>query len=37
MRSEHVVIVGGGFSGSLLAINLVRHDAVRVTMIERVP
>lgn len=37
MRSEHVVIVGGGFSGSLLAINLVRHDAVRVTLIERVP
>ncbi len=37
MDSEHVVIVGGGFSGSLLAINLVRHGAVRVTLVERVP
>lgn len=37
MDSEHLVIVGGGFSGSLLAINLIRHGAVRVTLLERVP
>src|ERR1700754_284156 len=32
---SHVVIVGGGFSGALLAINLVRHDGPRATLIER--
>jgi uncharacterized NAD(P)/FAD-binding protein YdhS len=32
---DHVAIVGGGFSGTLLAINLLRHDGPRVTMIER--
>ncbi len=31
----HIVIVGGGFSGALLAINLVRHDGPRATLIER--
>ncbi len=35
MRVEHVAIVGGGFSGALLAINLLRHGNVRVTLIER--
>ncbi|MEJ7933020.1 FAD/NAD(P)-binding protein [Sphingobium sp. AN558] len=36
MRStDHVVIVGGGFSGTLLAINLLTHGARRVTLIER--
>jgi uncharacterized NAD(P)/FAD-binding protein YdhS len=32
---EHVVIIGGGFSGSLAAINLVRHDGPRATLIDR--
>jgi len=32
---EHVVVIGGGFSGTLQAINLLRHGAVRVTLIER--
>lgn len=31
----HVLIVGGGFSGTLLAINLLRHDGPRVTLVER--
>ncbi len=32
---DHVVIIGGGFSGTLLAINLLRHDGPRATLIER--
>lgn len=32
---DHVVIVGGGFSGTLLAINLLRYDTLRVTLVER--
>lgn len=32
---QHIVIVGGGFSGTLLAINLMRHDGPCVTLIER--
>lgn len=32
---EHVLVVGGGFSGTLLAINLLRHDGPRVTLVER--
>ena len=31
----HVAIVGGGFSGTLQAINLLRHDGPRATLIER--
>jgi uncharacterized NAD(P)/FAD-binding protein YdhS len=34
---SHVAIVGGGFSGALLAINLLRHDGPRATLIERRP
>ncbi|UIJ47250.1 FAD/NAD(P)-binding protein [Sphingomonas cannabina] len=34
---EHVVIIGAGFSGSLQAINLLRHDGPRATLIERGP
>ncbi|MET0179636.1 MAG: FAD/NAD(P)-binding protein [Novosphingobium sp.] len=34
-RHEHVAIVGAGFSGTLLAINLLRHGGPRVTLIER--
>ncbi|WCT72821.1 FAD/NAD(P)-binding protein [Sphingomonas naphthae] len=34
-NSDHIAIVGGGFSGSLLAINLLRHDGPRATLIER--
>lgn len=33
--AEHVVIAGAGFSGALLAINLLRHDGPRVTLVER--
>jgi uncharacterized NAD(P)/FAD-binding protein YdhS len=32
---EHVAIIGAGFSGTLQAINLLRHDGPRVTLIER--
>lgn len=32
---EHVAIIGGGFSGALQAINLVRHGGPRATLIER--
>ncbi|WP_294196400.1 FAD/NAD(P)-binding protein [uncultured Sphingomonas sp.] len=34
---RHVAIVGGGFSGALLAINLLRHDGPRATLVERRP
>jgi uncharacterized NAD(P)/FAD-binding protein YdhS len=34
-RADHVAIVGAGFSGTLLAINLLRHDGPRATLIER--
>ena len=37
MKREHVVIIGGGFSGTLLAVNLLRHDGPRATLIERRP
>ncbi|CAN5153364.1 FAD/NAD(P)-binding protein [soil metagenome] len=32
---QHVSIVGGGFSGTLQAINLLRHDGPAATLIER--
>lgn len=35
--ANHILIVGGGFSGTLLAINLVRHGTARVSLIERGP
>ncbi len=34
-QCDHVAIIGGGFSGTLLAINLMRHDGPRATLIER--
>lgn len=34
---EHVAIIGGGFSGALQAINLLRHEGPRATLIERRP
>jgi uncharacterized NAD(P)/FAD-binding protein YdhS len=37
MRRDHVAIIGGGFSGTLLAVNLLRHDGPRATLIERRP
>ena len=37
LKVDHVAIIGGGFSGVLLAINLLRHGNVRVTLIERRP
>ena len=35
MAIEHVAIIGGGFSGALQAINLLRHRGPRATLIER--
>ena len=35
MGISHIAIVGAGFSGSLLAINLLRHDGPDATLIER--
>lgn len=35
MKRNHVAIVGGGFSGTLLAVNLLRHDGPRATLIQR--
>ncbi len=32
---EHVAIIGAGFSGTLQAINLLRHKGPRATLIER--
>lgn len=32
---DHVAIVGAGFSGTLQAINLMRHEGPRATLIER--
>jgi len=32
---RHIAIVGGGYSGTLQAINLLRHSQARVTLIER--
>jgi uncharacterized NAD(P)/FAD-binding protein YdhS len=37
IASEHVLVVGGGFSGTLLAINLLRHNGPRATLVERRP
>jgi len=34
---DHVAIIGGGFAGTLQAINLLRHDGPRATLIERRP
>ena len=34
---EHVAIIGAGFSGTLQAINLLRHDGPRATLVERSP
>ncbi len=31
----HIAVVGAGFSGSLQAINLLRHDGPRATLVER--
>ncbi len=31
----HIAVVGAGFSGSLQAINLLRHDGPRTTLVER--
>ena len=35
MQIDHVAVIGAGFSGTLQAINLLRHDGPRVTLIER--
>lgn len=33
--APHIIIIGGGFSGTLLAINLLRHGSQMVTLVER--
>lgn len=35
LKVDHLAIVGGGFSGTLLAINLLRYGTMRVTLIEQ--
>ena len=35
MTIRHVAIIGGGFSGALQAINLLKHHGPRATLIER--
>lgn len=35
LKVDHAAIIGGGFSGTLLAINLLRHGTLRVTLVER--
>jgi uncharacterized NAD(P)/FAD-binding protein YdhS len=35
--ARHALVIGGGFSGTLLAINLLRHGSLRVTLVERDP
>ena len=35
MTIGHAVIVGGGFSGTLMALQLLRHTGAEVTLIER--
>ena len=35
MTIRHVAIIGGGFSGALQAINLLKHQGPRATLIER--
>lgn len=35
LSADHIAIIGGGFSGTMLAINLLRHGDARVTLIER--
>ena len=35
MTIDHVAIIGGGFSGALQAINLLRHQGPHATLIER--
>lgn len=32
---NHVVVIGGGFSGTLLALNLLRYEGASVTLVER--
>lgn len=36
-RDHHIAIIGADFSGTLQAINLLRHDGPRATLIERRP
>lgn len=33
--AEHVVVIGGGFSGTMLAVQLARLGEMRVTLVER--
>ncbi|WHO37669.1 FAD/NAD(P)-binding protein [Sphingobium sp. AP49] len=37
LKLSHLTIIGGGFSGTLLAINLLRYGSMRVTLVERRP
>lgn len=35
--TRHVAIIGAGFSGTMMAINLLRHEGLRATLIEKRP
>jgi uncharacterized NAD(P)/FAD-binding protein YdhS len=35
LKVNHAVILGGGFSGTLLAMNLLRYGSLRVTIVEK--
>ncbi|HEX8379111.1 MAG TPA: FAD/NAD(P)-binding protein [Allosphingosinicella sp.] len=35
MTGRHIAVVGGGYSGTIQAIGLLRHSSARVTLIER--
>lgn len=37
LSARDVAVIGGGFSGTLLAVNLLRNGIGRVTLIERAP
>ena len=37
VNGKRILIVGGGFSGTLLAINLLRYTSAHVTVLEREP
>lgn len=37
LMPRHLAIIGGGFTGTLLAVNLLRHGTLKVTLIEQRP
>lgn len=37
LMPRHLAIIGGGFTGTLLAVNLLRHGTLKITLIEQRP